>query len=67
MVLFIFEQFGGIMLGVNLKPNLIKRFLVIQLYRGFFKFAGNKFNRVYAESKFISVTNSTEYMQKAHL
>ena len=38
------------MLGVDLKPNLIKRFLVIQLYSGFFKYVGNKFNRVYTES-----------------
>ena len=38
------------MLGVDLKPNLIKRFLVIELYSGFFKYVGNKFNRVYTES-----------------
>ena len=50
IVLFIFEKFGGIMLGVDLKPNLIKRFLVIELYSGFFKYVGNKFNRVYTES-----------------
>ena len=38
------------MLGVDLKPNLIERFLVIELYSGFFKYVGNKFNRVYTES-----------------
>lgn len=38
------------MLGVDLKPNLIKRFLVIELYSGFFKYVGNKFSRVYTES-----------------